>query len=212
VNREHIVWRGCILVLVFVFIHSVNGGENQIAVREPEHQLFSAGTSEFELSAGAFFSLDSGYTYRPTINFAAEKLRVGLMLYNPHGSGLLAGNTELLLEGFAGQVFAGPGTTIAGGSALLRYNFIHPRAWVVPYFQVGVGGAYNDIVNDESQSLLGSEDQILLQAGLGARVPMNNRLSLMVESDLIHLSNGGSTQRNHGLNCLGGQAGLALSF
>jgi hypothetical protein len=95
---------------------------------------------------------------------------------------------------------------------LLRYNFIHPQAWVVPYFQVGVGGAYNDIVHDDSQSLLGSEDEVLLQGGLGARFPLNKRLSLMLESDLMHLSNAGSTQRNHGLNCLGGQAGLAFSF
>lgn len=167
---------------------------------------------EMEFVAGAFFSVDSGYSDRPTINLASQKLRFGMMLTDPHGSGVLAGNAELLVEGIVGEVFAGPGSTIAGGTVILRYNFFHPHRWFTPYFQLGVGGSYNDIADTESQVLLGSEIQFLLEGELGLRAMLNERLSLVVEGGLLHLSNAGTTERNHGLNCLGGSAGLAFSF
>ena len=128
------------------------------------------------------------------------------------GESFLRGNAELLFEALASQVFAGPGRTIDGASVLFRFNFVHPQAWLVPYCQLGVGGAYNDISHAESQALLGSEFQVLLQGDLGVRVLLNERTSLMLESGLLHLSNAGSTERNHGLNCLGAQAGLVFSF
>jgi len=165
-----------------------------------------------EFVACAFFSVDSGHSQRPTINLASQNLRFGMMLFDPRGSGVLAGNAELLVEAMVGEVFTGPGSTIAGGTVILRYNFVHPHRWFTPYCQLGVGGSYNDISDTESQVLLGSDVQFLLEADLGIRAMLNERVSFVVEGGLLHLSNAGTTERNHGLNCLGGSAGLAFSF
>lgn len=202
----------CFFVFTFAWIHATQAGEERTEATQSRHDPFSRGATEIDLLAGAFFSVDSGYPSRPTINFAAEKLRFGMMLSDPCGSGFLRGNAELLFEGLASQIFAGPGTTVYGASALLRYNLVHPQAWLVPYCQLGVGGAYNDIAHTESQALLGSEFQVLLQGDLGVRLLLNQRTSLTLESGLLHLSNAGTTERNHGLNCLGAQAGFVFSF
>jgi hypothetical protein len=206
------VLRSCVCFLVLVCSGLCDAGDQAGEAASSAPNAFRRGAIEMEFVAGAFFSVDSGYSSRPTINLASQNLRFGVMLSDPGGSGVLAGNAELLVEAMVGEVFTGPGSTIAGGTAILRYNFVHPHRWFTPYCQLGVGGSYNDISDTESQALLGSEVQFLLEADLGIRAMLNDRLSLVVEGGLLHLSNAGTTERNHGLNCLGGSAGLAFSF
>jgi hypothetical protein len=175
-------------------------------------QRFDKGTTEVQVLSGAFFSIDAGNSTKPTTNFAFESVRCGIMLGGAGGAGFFRGNAEFLMEAVGGQVFAGPGSGFIGLDLMIRYNFVQPRARVIPYCQVGAGGAYNDIASTQTQSLVGSEYEFSLQAGLGIRFLLADRVSLMIEQNGFHLSNAGLAERNHGLNTLGGLLGVSVSF
>lgn len=205
-------WWICVLGCLFAQANGYAGGESVMQTEASPQNRFTKGMTEIEVLAGAFFSVDAGQPSKPTINLASENFRFGIMLATPGESGLLAGNAELLFEGFAAEVFEGPGTVVGGVGVILRYNFVRPHAVIVPYCQIGGGGALNDISRTESQSLVGADFEFTLQGSLGLRVLLNERCSLQVESGLLHLSNGGMTDRNHGLNAPGGLAGISFSF
>lgn len=195
-----------LLISVFVFL-GVGVVQAQDAVAR-----FAAGSREVEVLGGALFSIDAGKSSKPTVNFAQETLRFGIMLTDPRLSGWFPGNTELLIEGFGGEIFSDVGSVIAGANLFVRRNFILGASQLIPYAQIGGGGAYSDLARTESQGLLGSEFNFSLSMAIGLRVPLSRRCSLLLEHDAVHFSNAGTSHRNHGLNSLGGQAGLAFSF
>jgi len=169
------------------------------------------GAGEIEVLGGAVFSIDAG-PFKPTLNFAIATIRYGIILTEPRETGLFAGNTELLFEGIGGSIVTGPGSAVAAANILLRRNFGSSR-WVVrPYAQIGGGGSYTDISDDRFEVLLGSRLNFSAEAAFGLSVPLGSNCSLRVEHNFVHYSNAGSTSRNHGLNSIGAQAGLAFSF
>jgi Lipid A 3-O-deacylase (PagL) len=171
---------------------------------------FSQGLWEFEETTGAFFSLNSGFG-RPKIDYAVETLRLGVMLSNPHGSGVFAGNFEFLLDVLGGVIFQGPGNGLGGGTMGLRYNFVQPQASLVPFVQLGAGGCYSDIA-ESPQELLGSHLNFLGQASIGVRSRFSQRWSAILQANYNHMSNAGLTTRNDGLDAIGGTVGLGYNF
>src|SRR5262245_28382482 len=130
---------------------------------------YEKGNHEFQAGLGVYFSLNDGGKKRPSLTDLDLNLRLGWMLTSPAGDGCFRGNWEFLLEAFGAAVVEGPGDVIAGGTLLLRYNFVQPDAKWVPYFQIGVGGVYNDVYKSHPQRLLGQAFEFNLQAGLGVR-------------------------------------------
>jgi hypothetical protein len=196
----------CVCLLTFS-IASVHAQEAVVS-----HARFSRGASELEILGGVICSIDAGKPSKPTINFAQETVRFGLMLTAPRTIGWFPGNTELLLEAFGGEIYTDVGTAVLGANLVLRRNFLFRNSIFVPYAQAGGGGAWSDVARTEWQGILGSEWNFSLSFGLGVRVLLSDRCSLLLEHDAVHLSNAGSSDRNHGLNSLGGQIGLAYSF
>ena len=117
--------------------------------REAESN-FSRGAKEFQNVTGAFFFFDTTQNNRPAI----DSLRLGIMLNDPWRVGPLSGNFEFLGEVFGGGIFDGPGNIMTGASLVMRYNFVQPRARLVPYLQIGAGGVYTDIGEQESHGLI----------------------------------------------------------
>ncbi len=106
----------------------------------------------------------------------------------------------------------GSGHYLAGGSLLLRYNFIQPGSRLIPYFQIGGGGLHSDAAEDHSQRLIGSSFEFILEADLGARVLLNDRWSLLLEGTFQHISNADTASRNVGVNALGGRIGFGWIY
>jgi hypothetical protein len=106
----------------------------------------------------------------------------------------------------------GAGNIIAGPGVLLRYDFLPASSLVIPYIQGGVWGVYNDEYKDLDQRALGEsfEFQEGVQAGLRWRFADN--WSVEVEGGYEHISDGGMSPRNAGLNSLGGSLGFAYTF
>lgn len=181
------------------------GKESKAVIFDP----FEKGNKEFQAGLGMYFSLNSGGEKRPTLNDLDLNLRLGWMLTSPAGDGAFRGNFELLGELFGAAVVEGPGDVILGGTVLLRYNFVQPDSKFVPYFQIGVGGVYNDIYKSHPQRLVGQSFEFNLQAGFGARYFFNEHLAGFVEGGYRHLSNADNSDRNLGLNSLGFQLGVS---
>ena len=174
---------------------------------------FRKGGTELELSVGHFWPVGSkGTDRRPDIEWIMGSARYGWMLNNPSGSGIFRGNWEFLVGAF-GDYLYDEDSYFVGADLNLRYNFIQPGATVIPFFQIGAGGAYGDLAtNNREQGLVGSEWNFELQAALGVRWMLSERLALVTYAQWQHFSNAGNSDRNRGLNGIGAMAGLSWFF
>lgn len=173
---------------------------------------FSKGSKEFQNVTGAFFFFDRGGNDRPSIDLAVDSLRLGIMLGNPRGPSLLAGNFEVLGEAYAGPIFEGPGNVTAGATLFIRYNFIQPHARVIPYLQIGAGGVYTDISEKKSGGLVSLPVEFNLQGVGGTRIMLNDRWSLVIEAGYRHISNATIKLPNYGVDSVGGNLGFGFFF
>jgi lipid A 3-O-deacylase len=129
------------------------------------------------------------------------------------GDGIFRGNWEFLGEVFGGGIFSGPGDVLAGVDIYLRYNFVQPNSKIVPFIQVGGGGVYSDAAHDDPiQHNIGSDWSFVLEAEIGVRYHFSPRLALTTGVEYRHISNADTSDRNQGLNSIGGVIGLSLFF
>jgi hypothetical protein len=202
----------CAIGLLTVAVARGGAPEPQMAPEERSENPFAKGAWEFQDVSGAYFFFDTTQNNRPAIDYALNSARVGLMLYDPQGPGVLRGNVELLGEIFAGGIFDGPGDVLAGSTLIFRYNFVQPRARFIPYLQIGAGGVYTNIGEEESRGLISLPVEFNLQANIGARYMLNERWSLVVEAAYRHVSNAEIELPNFGLDNVGGNVGFGFSF
>jgi opacity protein-like surface antigen len=188
-----------------------DGGENPMAAAAAPGP-FDRGTWELEAGSGEYWSFASSSAKWMTINYQLEVLRLGWMYDSPRHSGWLRGNNELLLEAFGGVVTKGPGSYLAGGSPLWRYNFVQPEARLVPYIQLGMGALGTNISKCRRQREIGEEFNFALQGGVGLKYLINDRWSASVEADYRHISDAGMSARNQGLNSIGGLILVSYCF
>ena len=173
---------------------------------------FAKGSKEFQALSGAFFFWDTTKNNRPSVDYAVESLRLGIMLSNPHGSNFLAGNFEFLVEAFGGGIFQGPGNVLGGGTLFIRYNLIQPQARLIPYLQIGAGLVGTDIGESESRGLISLPVEFNLQGTVGFRYMMNKRWFLDIEGEYRHISNATIKEPNFGIDSGGGNIGFGFFF
>lgn len=205
-------------VCALAFLSSLTAGfagvEEPVAttLRQETENNFSRGAKEFQNVSGAFFFFDTTQNNRPAIDFALDSLRLGIMLNDPWQAGLLSGNFEVLGEIFGGGIFNGPGDVMAGATLVMRYNFVQPRARLVPYLQIGAGGVYTNIGEEESRGLISLPVEFNLQGIVGTRLMLNDRWSLVIEGAYRHISNAEIKKPNYGIDSGGGNVGFGFFF
>lgn len=189
-------------------------GKEVVQQRTEVFDPFRKGGMEFELSAGHFWSVGTkGTVRRPDTEWIMGSARVGWMLNDPSGSGMFRGNWEFLVGAFGDYFYDGPGNYFVGADLNLRYNFVQPNATVVPFIQIGAGGAYGDWADEApEQGLVGTDWNWELQGAIGVRWMLSERLALVTYAQWQHFSNAGSSDNNRGLNGVGAVAGLSWFF
>lgn len=208
----------CAFAISFAGIVAAEAGDFETPVPMVEQTVpanpFAGGAKEFQNVAGAFRSFEffPSRSTRPSIDYAIDSIRLGIMLYSPQGPSILAGNVELLGEVFGGPIVQGPGSAVAGATLIFRYNFVQPRARLVPYFQVGAGGVYSNVSEKESLGTISLPVEFNLQALTGLRYFLNDRWSVVAEGGYRHISNAGIHTPNVGLDSIGGNVGFGFSF
>ncbi|MEO5753164.1 MAG: acyloxyacyl hydrolase [Chthoniobacterales bacterium] len=183
-----------------------------LSVARETESNFAGGSKEFQNVVGAFLFFERADTNRPSVDLAVDSLRLGIMLNDPWPAGLFSGNFEVLGEIFSGPIVEGPGHLTAGVSLLLRYNFIQPRARLVPYLMIGAGGVYTDIGEKESRGLISLPVGFNLQGVGGTRIVLNDRWSLVIEAGYRHISNAEIKKPNFGIDSVGGNLGFGFFF
>jgi opacity protein-like surface antigen len=188
-------------------------GEQPIptTIRQEAESNFSRGTKEFQNVAGPFYFFAANHN-REAIDFAVDSLRLGIMLNDPWRAGPLSGNFELLGEVFGAGIFDGPGNVMAGATLVMRYNFVQPRARLIPYLQIGAGGVYTDIGEEESGGLISLPVEFNLQGIGGTRIMLNDRWSFVIEAGYRHISNAEIKKPNFGIDSVGGNVGFGFFF
>jgi hypothetical protein len=146
----------------------------------------------------------------PRYDFIPVALRLGKMWGFGIDDGPLRGRLEGMAEITGAPVTGSFGHFWVGTSMIWRYNFVQPNARLVPYMQVGLGISYNDGYKDTSpdQWVLGQSLEFVLDAHVGARYFISDRVALNFEGGLTHISNGGLARRNQGANGFGGSIGI----
>src|SRR5262249_40191409 len=158
-------------------IASAYGGTGLVApvIERKTYAAFARGSHEFQSITGVFYFFDRGGNDGPSVDAAVQSLRLGWMLSSPRGRGFFAGNWEFLGEVFGAGIFQGPGSVEAGGTLLIRYNFIQPEARLIPYMQIGAGGVYTDITERDSRGLVSEPVEFNLQGTGGLRFMLSRR-------------------------------------
>ena len=172
---------------------------------------FAEGKKELENVAGPYFFMQFLLHTAPALDYAVNSMRGGIMLNNPHGTGPLAGNVEILGEVFAGGTFD-PGGVLAGSTLFFRYNFIQPRTRFIPYIQGGGGIFYTSVAGHPSRDTVSAPVEFNLQTSLGTRYRLDRHWSVLVEVSYRHVSNAGLHEPNYGINSVGGNIGLGYLF
>jgi lipid A 3-O-deacylase len=173
---------------------------------------FDKGRLELQIGVGGFTSFQNSDRERPQIDDIGGTLLGAWMLSDPAGSGWSRGNYEFGLRLFGSGVVTGPGSLIAGGTLVLRRNFIQPGARWVPYAQIEAGGLYNDIHRDPTQRAIGQAFEFQIGAGFGLRWLVDERWAIFAEANYRHISNANLASRNHGTNAIGGYVGASLFY
>ena len=164
--------------------------------------------------AGALFSPVIKPESRPDLNYIQTNLRFiwgvnpDLTVRKPGWKGSL----DCILELTNSWIFEGPGNLISGVTGLLRYNFYPPAEKWFPYIQAGVGVVYTDAYKDRTQSLIGQAVEFNPQLSLGLRYVIHRDWTLDCEAMFHHISNAGMSERNTGVNAIGGFIGLTRCF
>jgi lipid A 3-O-deacylase len=125
--------------------------------------------------------------------------RLGRVLTNEHGGGILRGNLEWNAEVLPFYQFYYPGDKATGGiinPLVLKYNFTHGKK-LIPFFEA-VGGAIftnkNFPPGDTAQINFNSG------AGVGVNIFARNNRSVAFDVRALHISNASIGNHNPGVN------------
>ncbi|MEO7725195.1 MAG: acyloxyacyl hydrolase [Chthoniobacterales bacterium] len=203
----------CFMVFLSTLPAAFAGEEPVATTMAPQTESnYSRGATEFQNVTGAYFYFTTTDNRRPSVDFALNSTRFGLMLNDPWEMGPLSGNFEVLGELFGGGIFQGPGDVMAGATLIFRYNFVQPRARLVPYLQIGTGGVYTNIGEAESRGLISLPVEFNLQGIGGTRLMLSDRWSLVIEGSYRHISNAEIKKPNFGIDSIGGNVGFGFFF
>jgi hypothetical protein len=163
-----------------------------------------------ELAVGYYRSTSLGPT-TPDFTYVPFDVRLGCRPWYC-GENTWRDRISLLLDLGVAPIITGPGNFLGGPSVLLRYDFCNPCNRLVPYFQLGAGVIFTDANKDDNQRAIGDSVEFLGQAELGLRYRLGERTSIFAEAGYQHISNGGLSDRNSGVNAAGGAIGVQFDL
>src|SRR6185503_13945369 len=105
----------------------------------------------------------------------------------------LAGNTELVAEGFGGAQFSSP-AYVVGLGGVLRYNLTQNKSFV-PFIELGTGVLLTDLGGPDLSGIF----QFHEEGGFGAHFFLNRYDAITFDYRFMHISNASINQPNLGV-------------
>lgn len=182
-------------------------------------RIFVEDRITLEYMAGAMFSPCGIGPTAPVFNYQQNNIRLGWMLDSPDSWGPCAdldsplrGNFEAIFEVTGSYIWHSFGTYMAGVTGLVRYNFVQPGWFVVPYVQGGTGLIYTNARNWSGQDAIGGNWEFTPQFSGGLKFLLSDNFSFNLEGAFQHISNANTSARNEGVNAYGAFAGFTYYF
>ena len=123
--------------------------------------------------------------------------RLGVVLTDPQGNSWWQGNVELLVQPVFARFTEPFAAEAAGGSFLLKYNFLSFGRWV-PFWDVGAGMIWTNLaprIPEQSTPF-----EFVLETGPGVHYFATDRIIWTMGVRLHHISNANLGDRNTGIN------------
>ena len=123
--------------------------------------------------------------------------RLGVVLTDPQGNSWWQGNVELLVQPVFARFTEPFAAEAAGGSFLLKYNFLSFGRWV-PFWDAGAGMIWTNLaprIPEQSTPF-----EFVLETGPGVHYFATDRIIWTMGVRLHHISNANLGDRNTGIN------------
>jgi lipid A 3-O-deacylase len=201
-KRLPLVWVLLLVGAAMTFASDVQGEDSPQA-----RTIVRAGTIEAGLVTGY---LQGNEAFRsPSSNRSAFYVlpRIGMVLTPEVGRGFFTGNLELLLEPLYAHYFKPFVASAAGGSLVLKYNFLSFGRWM-PYWDFGLGMLWTNLaprIPEQSTPF-----NFVAELGPGLHYFVTERVALTIGIRFHHISNGNIGERNLGLNATLAYAGISV--
>lgn len=123
--------------------------------------------------------------------------RVGIVLTDPLGSNWWQGNVEFLVQPVFARFTEPFAAEAAGGSFLLKYNFLSFGRWV-PFWDAGAGMIWTNLAPRIPEQ--STQFEFILETGPGVHYFVTDRIIWTMGVRLHHISNANLGDRNTGIN------------
>ena len=133
--------------------------------------------------------------------------RVGMVLTDPLGKSWWQGNIELLVEPVYARFTKPFGADGAGGSFVVKYNFLSFGRWM-PFWDAGAGIFWTNLAPRISEQ--STQFEFGLETGPGVHYFVTDRITWTMGVRLHHISNASLGERNTGINGVLPYVGLSL--
>ncbi|MBX3305391.1 MAG: acyloxyacyl hydrolase [Nitrospira sp.] len=133
--------------------------------------------------------------------------RLGVVLTNPLGNSWWQGNIEFLVQPVFARFTEPFAAEAAGGSFLLKYNFLSFGRWV-PFWDVGAGMIWTNLAPRIPEQ--STQFEFVLETGPGVHYFVTDRITWTMGVRLHHISNSNLGDRNTGINGVLPYVGLSF--
>lgn len=123
--------------------------------------------------------------------------RVGMVLTDPLGKSWWQGNIELLLEPVFARFTKPFAAEAAGGSFVLKYNFLSFGRWM-PFWDAGAGMIWTNLAPRIPEQ--STQFEFVLETGPGVHYFVTDRITWTMGVRYHHISNANLGDRNTGIN------------
>lgn len=170
------------------------------------------GTWELGYSSAFSFSHDFPPGHRTHMKFVWVLPRIGYVLTDPVGPENVRGSLEMLLEPTLGVELRPSEMMAAGAAGVGRWLFVTGTK-IVPYIEAGGGILVGDLQVEET----GAKVNFILLTGMGFHLFLpdrgpNHKISFDAGYRFQHISNGGLSLKNRGINSSFFGFGLSVFF
>lgn len=133
--------------------------------------------------------------------------RLGVVLTDPLGTSWWKGNVELLVQPVFARFIEPFAAEAAGGSFLLKYNFLSFGRWV-PFWDAGAGMIWTNLAPRIPEQ--STQFEFVLETGPGVHYFATDRMIWTMGVRLHHISNSNLGDRNTGVNGILPYIGLSF--
>ena len=203
---QHRQWRPVLMILVALTLTSPVS--MVIAGSEDARHVAKRGTMEVGMAAGFWQATTLLGNGRSQNRSAAMVLpRLGFVVTDPLGAGWWRGNVEVLLEPLFARFTQPFAAEAAGGSFVLKYNFLSFGRWM-PFWDAGAGMIWTNLAPRIPEQ--STQFEFVLETGPGVHYFMTDTVTFTMGVRLHHISNGGLGDRNTGINAVLPYVGISV--